>query len=171
MNANDVAYILLGVILVASFIAVFFFTYVSKVEEAVVRNQVSDNIDDLADGSRLWLGTDALQAISNVIDNEVKMPDMTKEDEEVRLRNKELKTKALLWFGIGIGVGLIVLLLMRWRYKLEMKEILKFSLITLCLVALTEYLFVTIVSKNYVVVDPNYVRYLIAKNFQQYARS
>lgn len=171
MGPHDYAYILLGIILIATFIALFFFVYVAKVEEKVVRNQITDIVNDLTDGSHLLFNKDALSVISNIIETQLTMPDMAKEDADVMEHNKELKTKAVKWFGISIGIGMIIFLIMWKKYNLNLTEIVKYSLITLALVALTEYLFVTIVSKNYVIVDPNYARYLISKILRDYANS
>ena len=171
MNMNDMAYILFGVILIATFIAIFFFTYVAKVEGEVIKNQITDIVDDLTESSTLVFTPDQLQAISVMIEQRLKMPDMSKEDQEARENNDRLKQKALKYFGIGISIGIIIILVMWKIYDLDMLEIIKYSLITLILVGITEYLFVTIVSKNYVIIDPNYVRYLIAITLRNYANS
>ena len=171
MGPHDVAYILLGVLLIAAFIALFFFTYVAKVEGQIVDNQIKDIVNDLTDGSRLVFNKQQLIAISAVLENNLTMPDMSSEDNDVVAHNKDLEKNAIKMFGIFIGIGVIILAVMWRRYKLDMGEIVKYSLITLALVALTEYLFVTIISKNYVLVDSNYVRYVLMKNLKAYAQS
>lgn len=171
MDARDIAYILLGVILIASFITIFFFTYVSKVEGQVVKNQISDIVADLTDGTKLIFTPTQLNVISTALEQYLVMPDMSEADARAEENNRGIQQNAIKIFGIGISVGIVILLLLWYKYKFSMFELLKYSLITLAMVALTEFLFVTIVSKNYVIVDPNYVRYLIVRNLRDYAKA
>jgi hypothetical protein len=171
MNPQEIAYIIFGVILIASFISVFFFTYVSKVEGDVVKSQMSRIVNDLAGGSNLILTPDQKKSIGTAIQNNLVVPDMSTEDAEVKSNNNKLKKKALKIFGSIVIAGLAVIAYLYMKYSINLTEIVKYSLIILLVVALTEYLFVTEVSKNYEIVDPNYVRYLIMNNFKTYASS
>ena len=169
MNPQEIAYIIFGVILIASFISVFFFTYVSKVEGDVVKSQMSRIVNDLVGGSNLILTPDQRKSVGQAIQNNLIVPDMSAEDAQVRENDNKLKKKALKIFGTIVVCGLLVIAYLYMKYHINFGEILKYSLIILAVVALTEYLFVTEVSKNYEIVDPNYVRYLIVNNFKTYA--
>ena len=171
MEARDVAYILLGVILIASFITIFFFTYVSKVEGQVVKNQIADIVGNLTDNTKLIFTPTQLNIISAVLEQYLTMPDMRETDDRAEQNNREIQQNAIKIFGIGIAIGVFILLLMWYKYKFSMAELLKYSFITLFMIGITEYLFVTIVSKNYIIVDPNYVRYLIVRNLRDYANT
>ena len=63
----------------------------------------------------------------------------------------------------------ILLLLLLWFYrKYSILDILKYSFIILLLVGLTEFIFVSFVIRNYKLIDPNYVYYLLSKNLERY---
>jgi ABC-type transport system involved in cytochrome bd biosynthesis fused ATPase/permease subunit len=171
MDPQATAYIVLGVILIATFISVFFFTYVSKVEGEVVKSQMTNIVDNLSDGSQLLLTPDQQNQIGTLIQTNLTVPDMSAEDAEVKANNDALKKKSIKIFGVIILSGLAILLYLWHTHKLNMGEIFKYSIIILLLVALTEYLFVSQISRNYQIVDPNYVRYLIANNLRNYAKS
>lgn len=171
MDPQATAYIVLGVVLIATFISVFFFTYVSKVEADIVKSQMTNIVDDLTDGSRLVLSPSQINTVGDLVQNDLTVPDMSAEDAKVAMNNNALKKKAMKVFGIIIGVGLLVLMYLWYTHKLNMGEIIKYSLIILVVVAVTEYTFVTQITKNYQIVDPNFVRYLIANNLQMYAQS
>lgn len=169
MNPQEISYIIFGIIIIATFISVFFFTYVSKVEGDIVKIQMKKIVDDLVDGSDLIFTPDQRKLIGDNIISKINIPDMTDDDNRAASNNDQLKRKAFKIFGSVILVGLAVIFFLYVKYKISLGEILKYSIITLIAVAVTEYLFVTEITKNYQIVDPNYVRYLIVENLKNYA--
>ena len=127
-------------------------------------------VNDLTSGAGLFLSPYQQQEIGDNIQKYLVMPDMTQQDNQVQLANDQVKNKAIKIFGAFISIALAVVAFITIKYGLNISEILKYSLIMLVLVALTEYSFVTIVSKNYQIIDPNYVRSVIAKNLAQYSK-
>jgi hypothetical protein len=171
MDPQGTAYIVLGVILIATFISIFFFTYVSKVEGDVIKSQMTNIVNNLSDGSQLLLTPDQQASIGTLIQDNLNIPDMSTQDSKVRDNNNALKKKAVKIFSMIILSGFVILIYLWHTHKLNMSEIFKYSIIILLLVGLTEYLFVSQISRNYMIVDPNYVRYLIANNLRSYAQS
>ena len=170
MNPEALAHLVLGVVLIATFISLFFFTYVSNVEGQIVKSQMGLIVTDLTSESKLILTDDQRKSIGNMI-GEMKVPDMSEQDNEVEENNKKLKLKTMKIFGGLIGVGLLIILFLWKNYNLNMGEITKYSLITLAMVALTEFVFVTFISKQYQMVDPNYVKYLFVNNLAKYGKT
>lgn len=176
MTPHDIAYIIFGVILIASFISVFFFTYVSKVEGQIVQNQMARIVNDLTSGNELILTPDQKRIIGTVIQSGLKTPDMSDVDAKVEANNNELKKKALKIFGTMVLVGCAIIAAIYVKYKgtdkaINLTEIVQYSMIILALVAATEFIFVSEITKNYEIIDPNYVRYLILDNFKTYSQT
>lgn len=166
-RAEYIAETIMGVILIATFICIFFFTYVSKVEGEVVKSQMSNIVNNLTNGLQILPDKD--KGINLILKN-LKAPDMSSADNDVEQSNNELKKKAAKIFGTIVVVGVIIIYYLWSKHRFDIKTMIIHSVIILVFVALTEFLFVTLVSKNYQIIDPNYVKYLIAKNLSEYSQ-
>lgn len=163
--------ILLGVVLIATFIATFFFTFVSKVERDVVKGQMEKIVRDLTQTIKLYTSNQGGgEQISKLVSN-LQVPNLQKQDDAVTEHNKAIKKKAGIIFGVIILVGLIIIISQARYIKSELDIIIFANLLVLGFVALTEYLFVSRVSKNYQIIDGNYVRYLILKDIKDYGKN
>lgn len=163
--------ILLGIVLIATFIATFFFTFVSKVEGQVVKEQMEKIVRDLTHTIKLYTSNSGGgEQLSNLVAN-LQIPNLQKQDDAVAEHNKQIKKKAGIIFGIIILVGLIIIVSQARYIKSELGIIILANIVVLGLVALTEYLFVSNVSKNYQIIDGNYVRYLLLKDIKEYGKN
>ncbi len=162
--------IMLGVVLIATFIATFFFTFVSKVEGEVVKNEMEKIVRDLTATIKLYTLNSDTTVIKNVVAS-LSPPNLSSQDRNVDEHNSEIKKKAAIIFGIIIISGIIIILTQIKYIKTDLGGIILSNIIVLGLVGLTEYLFVTNISKNYQIVDGNFVRYLMLKNLQSYGNS
>lgn len=171
MKSQEIAYIILSFVLTATFISVFFFTYVADVEADIIKTQIGNVIDDFVSSTTLILTPDQKRQIGKIIVENLSIPDMSDADAKARKTNSSLIKKAILVFGILLGIGILVITIMWSFYRFNMLEILKYSLIILSLVAFTEIVFVTLVTKNYRLIDQNYLSYLIVNNLEKYANS
>lgn len=107
---KDISYIIFGVISIATFITIFFFTYVSKVEGDVVKIQMKRIVDDLVGGTDLIFTPEQKKAIGDNIKN-ISVPDMTDSDAEVATNNNKLKKEAMKIFGSLIIAGIAIIFL------------------------------------------------------------
>lgn len=162
------AHIIMGVVLIAAFISIFFFTYVSKIESDIVQTQMEKIVDDLTGSIDTIITEQQKEEIGQAIQN-IEIPDMSQQDAAAQTNNKDLMQKAIIIFSCIIGIGLLAICLL-WYFggKFHMSHMIIQNSIILILVALTEFGFVTFVTQNYQVIDPNYVRYLISRNLQNY---
>lgn len=171
MIAEDIAYLILTFTLIATFISVFFFTYVSKTEGDIVKSQMDKIVTDLMTDTGAVISASQKAQISQIITQNLKMPDMSQADADTASANNALKNKAAKVFGALILIGLLVIAGLWYKYRFSLMEITKYSFIILILIAATEFLFVSQISRNYQIVDANYVRYLIANRLRTYAQS
>jgi len=171
MKSQEIAYIILSFIITATFISVFFFTYVSSVEADIIKSQISNVIEDFVNSTNLVLTPTQKAEIGKVIVNSLSVPDMSSQDAQAAQTNNKLLKKSAIVFGMLIGIGIVIIAVMWYIYRFSVWEILKYSLLILVLVAVTEILFVTFVTKNYRLIDQNFLTYLIVTNLQKYANS
>lgn len=171
MKSHQIAYIIVSFVLAATFISVFFFTYVSKIEADIIKTQISNVIENFVDMTNIALNESQKKQIGKIINDNLIVPDMSSQDRDAENTNKDLAKKTFIIFGILGGVGFLTVLLMFFIWKFNILDILKYSFLMLILVALTETLFVTFVTKNYKLIDENYVTYLIVNNLENYKNS
>jgi type II secretory pathway pseudopilin PulG len=165
--------ILLGVVLISAFIATFFFTFVSNVEKEVVETQMQKIVKDLTANIKLYTlnaNTNVLSLIKNEVAG-LQPPDLSAQDKTVNDHNNAIKKKAGIAFGIIIITGILIILTQIKYIKTDLLTIVVSNIIILGLVAVTEYIFVSRVSRNYQIIDGNYVRYQLLTSLQNYSRS
>lgn len=164
MITNIIIKTIIQVVLIASFIGVFFFTYAAKVEENIVKKQCSEIIEDLSDDLKMLLPPDTLQKLYTQIIPKIQTPDLSKEDADVKVQNdvllKKVKTLIFLFIVIGLSIasGLI------WFFKIPLKDILISSIASVIFVAIVEYSFLTFFAQNYRTIDSNFVKMKIIEN-------
>lgn len=171
MKVSEIAYIILSFLLISTFIAVFFFSYVSSIEAEIIKTQISTTLENFLSGMNLILTPSEKEEILRIIGNSIKVPDMSASDNQVQKVNSKLIQKSIIIFSTLIAVGFVVLGILRYNYSFELTEMLKYSLIILCLIAGTEILFVTFVTKNYRLIDPNFLTFTIVENLKAYVKN
>lgn len=165
VDSYSVANVLLHVILISSFLVIFFFTYASKIEKQIVKNQSTAVVQNVLDDILIILPDSTLETIGDHIQN-ISPPDMSEEDNEVTTKNHELYMKTVKQISVLFVVGMIVIYIMSRVYKFSMKDLVLHNLIILFFVALTEFSFLTYFAKNYSTIDANYVKYIALKTIE-----
>lgn len=171
MKSQEIAYIILSFVLAATFISIFFFTYVSSVEADIIKTQINNVVSNFISEASIALTPDQKAAIGKIVTDNLSVPDMSSDDADAENTNKKLIKKSIIIFSTLVAVGILAIIILWYFYRFDLVEITKYSLIILALVATTEILFVTLVTKNYRLIDENYVSYLLVNNLQNYANS
>lgn len=163
LTPNGICNILFSLTIFSVFLSIFYFTYASYIENQILNNQIKILIDNLTYNIKDFdIDTNYLLKIIN----ETKLPDLTKEDNEVKNANNELIKKALLIFGIFSLISIIIISIICYIYKVSIKEILKNNFILLIFVAITEIFFLNVIAKSYRSLDPNIVKKNFINNLQ-----
>ena len=170
--------ILLHVILLSSFVAVFFFVYGSKIEQQVVQSQTNAVVDNLMQDVRNVTTPAQMQILSSVLGPNLEAPDMQQADLEAAAKNKQLVQQTIKVLGILCGVSLALILLL-WSYGKWVNKsmyfsgwkLLKENMVTLLFVAITEFFFVTFFAANYKSADPNHIKKQVVDTLIQYAQT
>ena len=145
----------------ASFLTIFFFTYVKDIEEEIVLNNISYLIDETFDSYVVLLTEEQKKRIKEYI-NTLVLKDMSAEDEKVRNNNDKLKKMTYKIISISIVVSIITTYLICLYNDYNFTEILMKNLILLSGVGLIEFIFLRLFGANYICANMNYVKGRIA---------
>ena len=167
MIVNIIIKTLIQVVLISTFIGIFFFTYASKVEENIVKKQCSQIIQDLSDDVKIIVPADTLQKIYTQVIPRIQAPDLSKEDAEVKQKNDVLLKSVTKLIVAFVGIGLTIVSLLIWIFKIPVKEILISSGVSVLFVAIVEYSFLTFFAQNYRTIDSNFVKMKILENINK----
>lgn len=148
-SRSEIADIIIHIVFISTFIAIFFFTYVSYIESRVVINQINYLVES-SDSYINALPASVKQALRDSL-TKVKI-DMVKEDASVDKHNMGLLKLAVVvlvsLFVVGLGAAM-------YLAKHEFWSLIKENLIILIFVALTEFCFVTFIALRFMPIDPN----------------
>ena len=169
-SANGIANITMHVSLIALMIGIFYFTYVPVVEKQVVKREVGDVMDSIANDIHSLIPKEDLNALKPIIDQYIQAPNMRKQDAEAAAKNKALMFKAAKYLGILLAVSAVVVLGIWYFYGLDMTDLLITNGILLVVVGITYFTFVTFVIKNYRSTDPNFVKRAIVQTLLDFSK-
>jgi VIT1/CCC1 family predicted Fe2+/Mn2+ transporter len=161
-TANGITNILIALTLFGIFLGIFYFTYAAKIEEKILNIQIQNLVDDMTGDIKNVFNAypDQKEVIINAIKN-LKIPDMSKEDKDVAENNRKIIKTAISAFSIFLGVVVAILVFLFFKYGTKMKNALIVNLILLVFIAVTEVVFLNVIAKNYMSLDPNKVKYTI----------
>lgn len=170
---REVVFVLLEVSLIATFLAIFYFTYVKNVENNIVDQQISYLVTDLTDISKYVLDDEERQKIRDKL-NEIQIPDLKEEDKRVINNNNKIENQATIYISVLLSVGFLAFI----AYYIHSTKIGKGdivfgdfmnALVILLAVAITEYLFLNLIVKNYRSVKVNNIKYKILENINNFS--
>ena len=167
--------IIVSVVLISTFIPVFFFTYVSSVEKKIVKKQLENIVDELMSEVSMFLN-DEHRELMKVMLNNMEMKDLSKEDKMVEENNNKLKKKSAMFFAVLIAIASLIVGFLYFKNGLTkyskgdlsifMKEIIGLNIVMLGAVAFTYFLFIRLVVSNYNLVDSNFVKHVLLKRMK-----
>lgn len=169
---KEMSNIVLHVICVSTFIAIFFFTYTANFEEQLVKTQVKLILHNLL-GESKFLSDDIRGQIRNIL-NDINPPDLSEEDSAMKKNNEEVLNYAINVISILSIVGIFISYFLFQSDTNPDKgtyfDLLKENTVLLTAIAITEYLFLNLVSKNYVYGDANFVKKQVLISLKKYTQ-
>jgi protein-S-isoprenylcysteine O-methyltransferase Ste14 len=168
MLIENISKIILSVVVISAFIGIFFFTYEAKVEQRIVKQQSEEIIKDFTSEFRSLLPQPILKDVYNSIEPNLVAPDLSELDEEVRASNQALVKKATRIIVIFVVIGLLLVALLCFIFRINPRDMIISTTITLLFVAIAEYIFVTYLVQNYSTIDSNFVRYKVLNILANY---
>jgi hypothetical protein len=157
ITALDVTSSIVTATLLATFLTIFYFTYVHNVEKSIVENQIKYITDELADDlqvlpltTRTIIKRNLQRKSKNNSNNNENADDISVEE-----NNKKVIRNAFIAIAIINVVGFGIVYYFSKRYNLDLWQIYKENLIILAFIALTEFVFLNAFVRNYISVDSN----------------
>jgi hypothetical protein len=161
------------------FLTVFFFTYVKLIEKQSFVNQINLVVDDLAtdqDFNKLkppeGSTKDALLIVINGsldLAKQKSIKQSQKADTNISKQNEKTLRKAVKWVIIAsILVIVIIITIKIFKVCLPISTHIKDSLVTLFFIALTEFLFLTIITSKYWSINRQQVRKDLGESIHKY---
>ena len=157
---ETITYILLHIVVLAIFLTVFFFTYSVTVEKDIVVNQIDFLMDDIFGNFFKGIPQEDKDNITNQLNELMEGSDSAfeQQDEEVIENNNKIIKKSLIFLIIIVAVIVsmitIVFIMKPWTNS-NKKQYLIACVVTLLFVGITEVVFLLLIAKNYLSLDPN----------------
>jgi hypothetical protein len=180
----DIFSILFQVVFIFTFLTIFFFVYVVKVEKDDFRSQINlivDNIlneDVVKDNlNKLILPEDSSfkekfeTILYGILDTakDKSVIDNRKAIQDVLDKNSKTKNKAIKYLSITLSIVIILtIIVIIIGYCLPVKNQIKEALWVVLFVGLTELTFLTLIAKNYISADPNKVKRILSKSIMEW---
>ena len=174
---NESLKVFMQVFFVVTFLSLFFFLYVVKVEKEIFDDQINVVVDSLF--NELQLSANLI--VPKLVQAELKqealayMQTVTLESshsyDDIRQQNDDVinTTKnVIIVFATILGACVVAIYLL--RFCVSMTHHLLENMLALGAIALTEYLFLNLVTRNYIAANPNHVKFYVAQRVQSYAQ-
>jgi len=172
LSKKEISNIILHIIFIATFLAIFFFTYTATVEKNIVENQLDLILNNLFNDTQ-YLSDDIKSQISQKL-ADLETPDMSKEDEKAKQNNQIVLNNAIKIISITSVCGLAISYYLFKNSSDTNKgtyfDLLKENILLLLSIALTEYFFINAISKNYVYGDTNFVKKQILISLKKHTK-
>lgn len=173
INSQLLAQVVLQITLSSIFICLFFFTYGKTQEEKSMEKQIEFLIDDLVGETGEMLTPEQREQIRKSISNI--NPDLSAEDEQVKQQNAKVWKKTVKFMIVMMIVGGFVVYRLwkestgqgMWK-SFSIRQTAIEALLALCVVALTEYVFLTYLGSEYITISPNKIKAQILTNISDY---
>jgi len=166
ITAFDASNVILHIILISVFIGIFFFTYGSYIERKVIEQQISLLVSDLFTSGKI-LYPEITGFFKKVLDinkniNKNKNNNTSEEDKKVIENNNKVLKKAFTVISVGIIIGLFLIIIISKKLNREgltekafWIKLLKYNVVALIFIGMTEFIFATFFVKNYMSIDIN----------------
>jgi hypothetical protein len=180
----DIFSILFQVVFIFTFLTIFFFVYVVKVEKDDFQNQINLLVDDILDEdvvkdnlNKIILPYDSpfnenfeilLYGVLDIV-KEKSIIENRKPIQDVLNKNNKTKKKAIKYLSITLLVLIaLTFIMIIIGYCLPIKYQIIEALWVVFFVALTELTFLTFIAKKYISADPNKVKRILCSSITKW---
>ena len=161
--SNNILHILVTV----TFLALFFFLYMIKIQQNKVRDQLRNIISELTCGSEVFLPDFTREKMIQFL-NMIDIDRDYKRDKEIKDKNRKIIFQSLTFFiGLNMLGGLIIACLW-YNQHFDITKLIVYNLTLFFLMFILYILFYTLIVRNYNIVDSNYVKYIFFQNLKNY---
>jgi len=159
LETKEIVSIIIIVILIATYLTIFYFKYGTTIEKNVVVEQVNYIVDDFTKDLSL-VSPQHLADLKDFV-RQVKRPNMDEEDANAEAHNKAIEQQSMKIIFVACAIGIVISYLASKHYNFSIVELMKKNLLLLAFIAATEISFLMVFARNYMSADPNYVKLVI----------
>ena len=170
ITPKNIALIILSVAFIATFLCIFYFTYVSKVEGQIVSDQMSSITVQLLDEVTVSLPKSYYPTIKSLV-GVIKPPNMEAADKVASDSNNKIFQDVIKVIVPVITVAVIGTYMMSKKYEFSYTEILIQALLGTAAAGLTEFTFLKLFISKYMVTDVNFVKYKVLDALDAYVNN
>ena len=177
LKINGFFKIFIQVVLILIFLTIFFFTYVNNVEKDSFKVQINILVDDIfkdVNGKNIIPYSNKEQVIdllNKTLDKEkTNAIESSKEgDDQINNSNKQITKNAFILVGIVVSIILFTILISYViGYCIPFHIHMRDAILGLFFVAIIEIGFLNLVTKNYISIYPNSLKYKLGDSIQKY---
>ena len=168
MNAQIIATLVFQFALIISFITIFFFTFVRKVESEIIDDQIDRVMTDFSEELGLIEDNTITKSLKQI---QLDKPNLVEEDKRADTNNKVILKNAITLLAILVPICLIISFSMVIIFKLSMKEMFILGFSGLFIVIIIEIIFLLVFAKNYRTLDSNVVKKGVVDSLIKYKNS
>lgn len=160
------------VALYSVFVGIFFFTYGAFIEHKVLENQIENIVDSLTRDVLPFVSDDIKKDLNTQLDSQkqIILTKMSSADQDAKTNNQKVKNTAFEMlagiFIVGMGISVATASMYSGGSNKALVALLKKNALLLVFVIIVEFLFFTLVTKNYLSIDPNSVKQKIVQTLQ-----
>lgn len=160
------------VALYSVFVGIFFFTYGAFIEHKVLENQIENIVDSLTRDVLPFVPDPIQGGLNKELESQITIikTKMLLQDATAKTDNQIVKKKAFEMlagiFIVGMGISVATASMYSGGSNKALVALLKKNTLLLVFVIIVEFLFFTLVTKNYLSIDPNSVKQKIVQTFK-----
>lgn len=161
-KGNHTVNLLLGILLFGSFLSIFYFFYVVRVEKKIFITQIEKVVDEMIPLKLPLLPPETIAKIKAEIVSSSSYP-------EIEAKNAKLldQTKSMVLKGAALVAGIIILLKLIgscMNLKVDLLE----NLILLAGVALVEFTFISLIPTHYTIASADVIQRMVLEKISAY---
>jgi len=167
---HSVADVVLHVMLVGTFVILFFFFYASFIERTVVQTETTEIVQDLQSEISALLSDDQNQQV-RVQMQALQYPDMSAPDASVKSTNNNLLKQSLIFLAILVGCGIVLIGILWYFGGFSLKHLLLHNIVGVIAVAVTDFTFLTVFARSYKPSDSSVVKKTLFTCLEQWTKN
>ncbi len=166
ITAKQLASIILTVSAMATFLSIFFFTYGAKIERKVLSEQMGYITNSLLGDFGFLIPNDVKSKIRDNL-HKIKLPNLEDADNKVNDSNKLIIQNTIKIVVILLTSALLLTYGMSVYYDFNYYDVIFITVLSIIVVAITEFTFLTFYGSKYLSADINVVKYKIIDTIQK----
>jgi len=155
-NPNFIVNLYLHMVILLTFLSIFFFGYISKQSRNGFNSEINKNVTNAINTIDLSKTKEAISKLDGVIRKKDILKLYEDQDKQVETSNKSLLNMVLI-IVLMLWIGFIVFYFANRNNEIDFKHIIKENMLTLVMIAIIEFTFFKCIAWHFIPVEPDYL--------------